>query len=474
MDITLISVGNGGYNLASNLIKANVFPGAKFVVCDTDTSLLKKNGTTANKSFLLEKSNCKISSNEIGILDEVLVDTTDTIVVCTTLGGKCGNEYAPLVALNAILHGKKILSIITLPYKFEGETKSLSATKAKCQMIATSYLTVLQNNDRLSLIEELGLNDMDKPIVDTMLSALKTYSLPEFMEIQNTEKLMALVPPTYRIDDTPLVELEANTMAYDLNFRLNELFACWKKEIAVNEGVLLDKVQFTADGLVYKNSKSIEQTDKEWFSSPRRVMFVAKDNSSGYSDDTRIWLKDMEQDSEKNKHDKSANRQIKSIFIKKIAYLLWGLHNVGKDIDWEYNEVKSHHKDVVTFFNDAPFAFIESKKQPGGKSITDEVLQQHYNRYWHFLDMEINILNPNILVCFGRKVYGFIKWLHRNTLIEYDKDIAITSADWPRSGRCIIHAKHPSALGKGSDYENYYENVMQNVRNILKTESQDN
>lgn len=207
MNITLISVGNGGYNVASNLIKANFFPGAQFIVCDTDASLLEKNGTTASKSFLLEKTNRKISSKDIEVMNEVLADTSDTIVVCATLGGSCGNAYAPLVALNAILQGKKVCSIITLPYKFEGERKIFRAADAKCRIITASNLTVIQDNERLNQIEELGLNGMDKPIVDTMLSALKTHTLSELMEIRDKGLRNSFIPSIYRLDGNALIEL---------------------------------------------------------------------------------------------------------------------------------------------------------------------------------------------------------------------------------------------------------------------------
>ena len=39
MSITLVAVGNGGYNLASDIKNANLFTETKLIVCDTDKNL---------------------------------------------------------------------------------------------------------------------------------------------------------------------------------------------------------------------------------------------------------------------------------------------------------------------------------------------------------------------------------------------------------------------------------------------------
>ena len=43
MSITLVAVGNGGYNLASDIKNANLFTEAKLIVCDTDDKELADN-----------------------------------------------------------------------------------------------------------------------------------------------------------------------------------------------------------------------------------------------------------------------------------------------------------------------------------------------------------------------------------------------------------------------------------------------
>ncbi|WP_305156573.1 hypothetical protein [uncultured Muribaculum sp.] len=43
MSVTIISVGNGGFNVASDIIKAGIFPEHQFIVVDTDKEQLEKN-----------------------------------------------------------------------------------------------------------------------------------------------------------------------------------------------------------------------------------------------------------------------------------------------------------------------------------------------------------------------------------------------------------------------------------------------
>lgn len=42
MNETVIAAGNGGYNLATDLIAAGLFPSAQLIVCDTNQKDLEK------------------------------------------------------------------------------------------------------------------------------------------------------------------------------------------------------------------------------------------------------------------------------------------------------------------------------------------------------------------------------------------------------------------------------------------------
>ena len=84
----------------------------------------------------------------------------------------------------------------------------LRAAKTKAKVITASDSTLMQHNEQLNQIDGLQLNDMNKPVVDTMLAALQTYSQTDLMEIRDAKLREALIPTIYRIDGNPLLELK--------------------------------------------------------------------------------------------------------------------------------------------------------------------------------------------------------------------------------------------------------------------------
>lgn len=205
MNETIIAVGNGGYNLAADLIAAGLFPNSRLIVCDTNEKDLEKHSANATETVLLEKLNGKVKSDDTPIVEDIVAKASDSVIICATLGGMTGSKYAPLIALEAILKDKFVCSFFSMPYEFEGEQKSKRAMNARMQLIASSNLAVQQNNDRLKEVESLGLNDIDKPLVETIKSAISHKSLAEFANNPNNAELQAYIPEEYRIKDIPLI-----------------------------------------------------------------------------------------------------------------------------------------------------------------------------------------------------------------------------------------------------------------------------
>lgn len=211
MKETIIAVGNGGYNLAADIIAAGLFPDARLIVCDTNEEDLEKNSVNAAESFLLEKLRKSVKSGDTDLVDDIVEKASDSVIVCATLGGMTGSKYAPLIALDAILKGKFVCSFFSMPYGFEGEQKTKRAMNARMQLIASSNLVVQQNNDRLKEVESLGLNDIDKPLVETIKSAMSNRTLEELANEPNNEALQAYIPEEYRVSGLPLIWLRSDT-----------------------------------------------------------------------------------------------------------------------------------------------------------------------------------------------------------------------------------------------------------------------
>lgn len=211
MNETIIAVGNGGYNLAADLIAAGLFPNSRLIVCDTNEKDLEKHSANATETVLLEKLNGKVKSDDTPIVEDIVAKASDSVIICATLGGMTGSKYAPLIALEAILKDKFVCSFFPMPYEFEGEQKSKRAMNARMQLIASSNFVVQQNNDRLKEVESLGLNDIDNPLVETLKSALKDRTLVELANDPKNDALQEYIPEEYRVKDLPLVWLRSDT-----------------------------------------------------------------------------------------------------------------------------------------------------------------------------------------------------------------------------------------------------------------------
>lgn len=211
MNETIIAVGNGGFNLATDLIAAGLFPNAQLIVCDTNQRDLEKNSVNASETFLLEKLRGKVKSGDTTFVKEIVAKASESVIVCATLGGMTGSKYAPLIALEAILKGKFVCSFFSMPYEFEGEQKNKKAMNARMQLIVSSNLAIQQNNDRLKEVESLGLNDIDKPLIETVKSAMSARSLEELANDPKNAMLQLYIPEEYRVKDLPLVWIRSDT-----------------------------------------------------------------------------------------------------------------------------------------------------------------------------------------------------------------------------------------------------------------------
>lgn len=247
-----------------------------------------------------------------------------------------------------------------------------------------------------------------------------------------------------------------NKNAIDL--KLDTLFAEWRTRM---EG---DGYQyFTKDGILYKNELSKQDTLALWGESQKRVVFLLKDqNQSGkarWDEDIRYWLVG---DGINNKR----NRELCTPFIKNLGYMLWGLCKVNNECDWWYNEVTKHLDEVKKFFNTQPFGLIECKKAPGGPICYDSDLKPHLDKYSDLLKREIEILNPNIIVCTNHHIYAKVRTFYlEDELEEYVAEGDGKVSYHPASGTIIALGTHPASR---KNKESIYEDLMWPYRNFLR------
>lgn len=182
------------------------------------------------------------------------------------------------------------------------------------------------------------------------------------------------------------------------NADLNNLFDKWIASYGADKAHL-----FCKDGLVVKHKEEDSGYDinEKWRDAERRIMFIVKDCPDGWGYDTRRLMVGYEGD-EKSQENAFKTRNLKGRtgYFKNIARLLYGLwhmtdDNKGKELnDQAYNDAS-----IIQAFNDIPFAYVEAKKLAGGKNCSSVTLRKILEQDGTFLAMEIDILQPNIIVC---------------------------------------------------------------------------
>ncbi len=253
-------------------------------------------------------------------------------------------------------------------------------------------------------------------------------------------------------------------MSNTIDSELQVLHTEWRKRIKEHFG---DNAKFTWDGVVYKNGELNDKTLESWIGTHRRVLFLLKDqNQPGtekWDEDIRYWLKNIDKDDACHKNQKADNRNLKSPFICKLAFILWGLSKIDKNNAWWPKQVEMHFEEVKAFFNTQPFALLECKKVPGGGRVDDKMIKQHLTDYGDLLKREIDILKPNMIVCTSNLIHHFILQTYpQNELISMDGHDGLHFH--PKTGTFIFSSWHPSAR---KSCEDIYEGIMYHYRLFL-------
>ena len=263
---------------------------------------------------------------------------------------------------------------------------------------------------------------------------------------------------------------------------LETLFKEWKDRLPLG-------ANFTKDGVMYRNGKTNEQVEQEWMASPKRVVFLLKDQNQGkygtWDEDINLWLKDVDWE-DTNARDKwkasaKANRNIKNRFLKNIAYILWGLVKADNNDDRCFSETKKHHKEVKDFFNSQPFALIECKKEPGISYLDTKILCHHLDTYGDLLNKELDILHPNIIVCCGgsSEIFKFITktYYKDKDPIPFGGEYVLKGKDYgfktqlcyyPDENVVVIDSYHPKA--RGTEDWLIFDRVLSPFKSFMNSE----
>lgn len=194
MKPSIITIGNGGYNIAIDCIESGIFSDYKLIVCDSDADDLKRNSVSADCSFLLDSSVDKISLIDNPLRKSIVDEVTDRAFIFAALGGMTTRINIPLLVGAMDDLRRFIWSVITMPSDYEGK-EVLRRASSTCQWLwGCTDMFLVQNNNKLSSVHGLSIEKLNEPIVNTLAIA----SLFDIRKsIRYTESYTEYIPEKY-------------------------------------------------------------------------------------------------------------------------------------------------------------------------------------------------------------------------------------------------------------------------------------
>jgi hypothetical protein len=244
---------------------------------------------------------------------------------------------------------------------------------------------------------------------------------------------------------------------------LDALFNKWE-EVSKKDGL----IGFCRDGLLNKGDFHSEKRadmrtywgrkrgkeDELWHNAPKRILFLLKDPNKNPEDDMRTWM----------------GRQHRTIitgrFWKNIAMWLYGMNEIQQNGTYVPFDKANNPVVFSKAYDDLPISIVNVKKESGGSTVRNETLIQYARKYGCYLKAEMEILNPNIVVCGGGRgtvlqiaqgiIYPQLKFERINDLVYFNKDMNII----------LISCCHPSCR---MSYKELYEKLMKSLQQHFET-----
>ena len=186
MEITLIAVGNGGYNIANDIIEAGIISPTHYLVCETDIEELQNKKQSTNcKTIPLPLIEDNPEPSLTHHVEGIVPVETDLVLICAGMGGITGSHYAPQIGMSAQILNKKVISIFAIAFQFEGEN---AQSRSKCgflQQQIASDLCICQDNNWL--LNESVPDEMNQPLVNALQILKKKYPISHWEELSASE-----------------------------------------------------------------------------------------------------------------------------------------------------------------------------------------------------------------------------------------------------------------------------------------------
>lgn len=234
------------------------------------------------------------------------------------------------------------------------------------------------------------------------------------------------------------------------------LFKVWKAynekkplRNKINGKMVCEKSAFISDGVL----RLPEDRHNKWDeSSYPKVLFIikdqyqdAKDNNNRWDEDIRDWLVCKDR-GEKNLNLKPVDGR--TCIFRQLGRWQYGVYRIfAEDNFVPYEEVTDEV--IKNHIKDNPLAIMEAKKQPGGSNLDERVLKEYIERDKYFIKREIEILDPDIIICCDKAgtIYNELLSIFEVACTEPNHCIGKI-----RNHTLVINTDHPSARKKRIPY----------------------
>ena len=173
-EATILAVGGGGLNIATDLAKSNLISSYNIIAFDDeketfDLNLYKdadikfcdiSDFPDLVKYLLAKNFQTESNPSKFGPL-------YNTLIICATLGGNLSNKVAPLFCMLGRLGDVFRISLLTLPAKCEGKEIYEKALQTKDKIVMACDVSIVMNNEFLEEEKDLYLNDINEPLIET-------------------------------------------------------------------------------------------------------------------------------------------------------------------------------------------------------------------------------------------------------------------------------------------------------------------
>lgn len=194
----------------------------------------------------------------------------------------------------------------------------------------------------------------------------------------------------------------------DYNKRINKLFIEWQEHQKKDSGYdsMKSKIardSFTTDGAI---------SPEDYFSANKRILVVSKEShiKEGEKFTGEFWLKDVYNDVVPARK-----------FARRIAM------SVKAVIENDFDNVDNDYKNLKYV------AFMNLNKRGGHSTCNPDILATYVSEYHEEIKKEIEILNPEIIICAGKGVkeqlenigvkdYKIVETYHPSYFVKSDKD----------------------------------------------------